>query len=393
MKFSKLFLFLIILLLPIILIAFSSKPKEIASEDLLTLTIWVQESTSQEELYFNKAIKRFESYNPSINIEISFIDGSDLKVSDYINTSFLNKSSPDIIILSSFNFNNLATEGLLYNLNDHIKTYENNYFFDNILKNGLYNNNLYGVSYDINPEMLVYRKDFLSSIDITSPEGFNNIDELQNYLNSINEIYSSDNLDKIPFSIPTIISNGNFISSLLNVKDSDYDVLLNSTLSTLKYMYTNFDIDYYDYDKTGAHPFFLGKSAISIEPLSLLYSAIERDNNLKNKIGVVPIKNHDMKFSYSNNKYISVLSKSNNIDISLDFLSFFLSSSEIWQRYKHLNIPIITTTLTEQFINDKTFDNTDILDYIKEAFSYNISPELYDELKTLDSTYEVKLNF
>lgn len=392
MKFYKLFLFSIILLLPVVFIVFSSKPLDINTEKPSTLNIWVQESLTQEELYFDKAIKRFESYNPSIKIDLSFIEGSDLKVSNYINTSLLNQSYPDIIISSSHNFNSLATEGLLYNLNDYIKTYEENYFFDSILKNGIYNNNLYGVSYDINPEVLVYRKDFLASINIDFPKGFNNIDELKNYLNSINELYSTDNLDKIPFSIPTIISDGEFILSLLNIKNSDYNSLLTSTLSTLRDMYTIFDINYYDYDKTGAHPFFLGKSALAIEPLSLIYSSIERDNNLKNKIGIVPIKNFDMKFSYSNNKYISILNKSNNISASLDFLNFFLNSSEIWQRYRYLNTPIITTTLTEQFINDKSFDNATILDYVKESFTYPVSPDIYNELDNLDSTYDIKLN-
>ena len=392
MKFYKLFLFSIILLLPVLFIVFLSKPLDINTEKPSTLNIWVQESLTQEELYFDKAIKRFESYNPSIKIDLSFIEGSDLKVSNYINTSLLNQSYPDIIISSSHNFNSLATEGLLYNLNDYIKTYEENYFFDSILKNGIYNNNLYGVSYDINPEVLVYRKDFLASINIDFPKGFNNIDELKNYLNSINELYSTDNLDKIPFSIPTIISDGEFILSLLNIKNSDYNSLLTSTLSTLRDMYTIFDINYYDYDKTGAHPFFLGKSALAIEPLSLIYSSIERDNNLKNKIGIVPIKNFDMKFSYSNNKYISILNKSNNISTSLDFLNFFLNSSEIWQRYRYLNTPIITTTLTEQFINDKSFDNATILDYVKESFTYPVSPDIYNELDNLDSTYDIKLN-
>ena len=166
MKFYKLFLFSIILLLPVLFIVFLSKPLDINTEKPSTLNIWVQESLTQEELYFDKAIKRFESYNPSIKIDLSFIEGSDLKVSNYINTSLLNQSYPDIIISSSHNFNSLATEGLLYDLNDYIKTYEENYFFDSILKNGIYNNNLYGVSYDINPEVLVYRKDFLTSINI-----------------------------------------------------------------------------------------------------------------------------------------------------------------------------------------------------------------------------------
>lgn len=393
MKIYKFYLLTIILLLPILLIVFSSKPKITVSEEPLTLRLWVQESTPQEELYFNKAINRFKSYNPSVNIELSFINGSDLKVSNYVSTSFLNQSSPDMIILSSPNFNKLATEGLLYDLDNYINTYDDNYFFENILKNGVYNNNLYGVSYEVNPEVLVYRKDFLSSIDIPFPGVFNNISELENYLKSIDEVYSSDNLDKIPFSIPTIISNGEFISSLLNVKNSEYDTFLNSTLDTLKDMYTNFDIDYYDYEKTGAHPFFLGKSALSIEPLSLIYSYIERDNNLKNKIGIVPIKDSDMKFSYSNNKYISVINNSNHIDESLEFLSFFLSSSEIWQRYRYMNTPIITDTLIEQFIKDESFDNTTIIDYIKESFTHTVSPTLYHELESLDSTYEVKINF
>lgn len=392
MKFYKLFLFSIILLLPVVFIVFSSKPMDINTEKPLTLTIWIQESLTQEELYFDKAIKRFESYNPSVNVELSFISGSDLKVSNYINTSLLNQSSPDIIITSSYNFNKLSTEGLLYNLNNYIKSYEDTYFFDNILSNGILNNNLYGVSYDVNPEVLVYRKDFLHSIDIEAPKGFNNIEDLQTYLNSINEIYASDNLEKIPFSIPTIISNGEFISSLLNTRCSNYNALLDNTLDILKDMYTRFDIDYYDYDKTGTHPFFLGKSALAIEPLSLIYSSIERDNNLKNKIGIVPIDNFDMKFSYSNNKYISVLNKSNNISASLDFLNFFLNSSEIWQRYRYLNTPIITNTLTEQFINDKSFDNATILDYVKESFTYPISFDIYNELDNLDSIYDIKLN-
>lgn len=356
----------------------------------IILNLWVRDSNKQVELYFNQVLLRFSNHYPHIQIHLEMIKGDDLKASHYISTARLNQNIPDLIASSLKVYNQLATEHFLYPLDSFIAQYPENHFLDTSIISGIYNNQTYGIAYALNPEVLVYRKDFLDSLHIPYPENLNTMATLETYIQSINALYSADQLDKVAFAIPTLTSDGHFISSLLHTTHPTSTP--SNTFETLYTMYNQFDISPYHYAKIETHPFFSGKAALAIEPLSLIYSAIEKDNNLLKKIGIMQLPKNGLQFAYSQHKYLSICKDTSFPEEAQLFLNFFFSSSEVYERYKALNLPIVLESLMPIYTQDSRFDNHFIVDYVRAAFHYNISPTLNDTLLTLDKYYDTRLH-
>lgn len=364
----------------------------------IELNIWIQDSSDAVNTYFTQAKERFEQANEGISIKFKMIQGSDTKAINYMNTEIINRISPDILCLSLHNYNQYASENRLYNLNDYLSTYDDDYFLDSAIRYGIYNNNSYGIAYSLDPEILVYRKDFLSALDIPFPEEIESLNFLYTYLEEINSYFLTDNLNKVAFSIPTLISNGTFLSSILNTSTGNPTLSVNKTedfektLFTVSSMYHSFDVVPYDYGKVGIHPFFSGEATFSIEPLSSVYSSIEKDNNLLRNIGIVSLEKSSMKLSYSKHKYITIMSGTQYPEEALIFLDFFFSESEVIKRYRSLNLPVVLNSLTDYYLSDSKFNNTTIIEYIKNSFHYPISPNMPEFLKELDKVYDTTIN-
>lgn len=387
---KKLLLSIILIYLIIFIPLHSPSTAITPSSPPISLNLWVQDSTKQVELYFNQAILRFHQKYPAIKIQLHMIKGDNLKASHYISTARINQHTPDLIASSLTIYNKLATEHFLYPLDDVIATYPDNYFLDTLLTNGKYNDTLFGIPYELDPELLVYRKDFLDSINIPYPENLNSITALKDYAERINTLYQEDCLDKVAFAIPTLTSDGGFIASLLHHADSS--VSTDALFETLATMYQSFDVIPYHYRKIGTHPFLSGKAAIALEPLSLIYTAIEKDNNLLKKIGIMPLPKNGMQFAYSKHKYLSVCSDTDYPEESILFLKFFFSPEEVLDRYKTLNLPVVLESLMPTFIKDSRFDNQFIHDYVRASFHYNLSPTLTETLQNLDTHYDYQLH-
>lgn len=355
-----------------------------------SLDLWVQDPTKQVELYFNQAISRFNKVYPHITINLKMLKGDDLKVSHYLATARLNQDTPDLVASSLAVFNQLVTEHFLLPIDNLVASYPDNYFLETALKGGYYNSQLYGIAYALNPEILFYRKDFLADLEMPAPENLNTLEKLNTYAEAINKIYQSDRLHKIAFAIPTLTSDGSFIASLLHTTPD-----LNTPDTTFKLldrMYNTFDISPYHYNKIETHPFLTGQAALGLEPLSLIYSAIEKDNNLLKKIGIMPLPETGLQFAYSEHHYLSICKNSAFEDEARLLLQFFFSTAEVLERYRALNLPVVLESLIPTFINDNRFQNELIADYIKASFHFPLSPTLQEELHLLDTTYEKMLH-
>ncbi|GKX29695.1 hypothetical protein SH1V18_21750 [Vallitalea longa] len=398
-KKTFLSILIIVIVLGVVYLLYNHQSVSVNDEDdRITLNIWVKDSSNAVYTYFTQAIERFEKVNSNINVELKMIQGSDTKTLNYMNTEIINQVSPDVLCLSLHNYNCYATENRLYNLNDYIGKYEEDYFVESAVDYGVYNNNLYGIAYCIDPEILVYRRDFLSDINIPVINEIQDIKSFETYMADINSHFINDNLDKVAFSIPTLISKGTFFSSFLHIRDNvpNYNVtkidVFNNDLLALSAMYKSFDIVPYDYGKVGLHPFFSGQAAYSIEPLSSIYYYIEKDNNWLRNIGIVPLKDSAIKFSYSEHKYISIMDNTNHKEEAELFFDFFFSSSEVLKRYHSLNMPVVLNSLMDYYLSDINYNNKELSAYIKNSFHYPISSDMDEFLDKIDNVYDLKIN-
>lgn len=348
-----------------------------------TLYILVQDSFIGSDRYFDNLIKDFEFQN-NINVNLDIVSGSDEQVYNYISKRILNGYPPDILLLSLNNYNAFATENRLLSLTDYLNNYEENYFIPSVYSDSYYNNNIYGLAYYIDPEVLVYNKEIANTINFNINSTINNIGSLLEYYQTI----QSEDIELI--SIPTLIKNGSYIRTVFGspyINTNSYNQLegLKQLASSPAYLP-------YDYSKLSAHSFFNGdsKTLSSIEPLSLIYAKTSNDYSLKNKISIAKIS--PTVSTNSNKQYISIYSNSNKKNLCFSFLDLFLSENEILNRYKFYNIPVINYSNKDFYLNDTRFDNTNLWYYLENAFHYPISPNSVTENALIDTLYENTIN-
>lgn len=352
------------------------------------LVMWIQESFAGSETYFNELTTKFEKFYPNVNITYEIIKGSDYRTYKYITNHLINGNTPDLYLLSVSNYNTLATQSELMDLSAY------NHIYDSLItsayENSGYNDGLYGIAYFLDPEVLVYNIHHKEEANIEIPEGFDSTSTFLTYMGQLNTHLLDTQKTYTGFSIPSMISNGEFIGSLDIVNDlGQVNRLL---FNRLKSLHSQQHVQPYYYNKDIDHPFFSNATLFSIEPLSLVYEQINSNYSMNESIGVVPLHDSGLKFSYSQSHYISISKATNQPELAGAFLELFLSETEIRNRYKYYNVPVIAETLKEEFIKDSSYNNSNIWGYLESAFHNKISATTTFTNSAVDQFYNGNIN-
>ena len=353
-----------------------------------TVELWVQDSFSGSDSYFNDLIHSYESKNPSINFNLDIINGTDDQVYNYISEKILNGNTPDILLLSLNNYNSFATESKLHPLNLYLDTFEDDYFLPSVYANAEYQGSLYGLSYYLDPEIIVYNKSYTQDLGNFLDKPLTSTDIFLDHLQELNAYYQGRNQPVSPLSIPTLIKDGRYIGTLFgthNMVDGS-EANKSQVLATL---YTASDQTHYDYNKLSAHNFFDGHIVYSIEPLSLIYKEIENDYNIKEAYGVVPVTSEAL--VKGTQHYAAIYHSSGNLDTSMDFLDLFFSEDEISKRYRFHSLPIICHSKRHLLTLDDRYNNINVWQYLENSTHFKLSPDAKASNTLIDDGYEAIL--
>lgn len=353
----------------------------------IELVVWIQESFAGSDTYFNELISKFEKFNPEVTITYEIIKGTDYGTYKYITNHLINGNSPDLLLLSVSNYNTFATEYTLMDLNPYEDIYSS--LIPSTYRHAAYNGQLYGIAYFLDPEILVYNIHHLSS-NIQIPNGFSSNEGFLDYVVELNTIYKENDLDYHSFSVPSLISNSEFVRSLQLV---DSEGNMNFTLfRRLQELYKEQNLSPYYYNKDIYHPFFTNATTISLEPLSLVYGQIDSNYAMNESIGILPLKEDGLVFSHSQSHYISIYKETRQPDLALAFMAFFLTDTEIRNRYKYYNVPIISQSLKDEFIQDSSYSNGHIWNYLEQAYHFPLDPNASLINATIDDTYNQNIS-
>ncbi|WP_105616813.1 ABC transporter substrate-binding protein [Vallitalea okinawensis] len=390
MKKLVLFLFIFMLLLMELLLFNTSSSNQLTSEQPSKdkeLIIWIQESFPGSETYFNELCSKFTKFYPHINISFEIIKGSDLRAYKYMTDQLISGTSPDILLLSVANYNSFTTEDRLIDLSDYISSDDS--LLPSVVNNGLYQGSPYGIAYFLDPEILIYNTNHFEDDAFTIPSSFSTSDDLLKYMSSLNADYIKQEQSYYAFSIPSLISEGQFLRSLQDPVNTDK--IDESILNSLQMLYITQKAAPYNVDKSFSHPFFHNEVTFSLEPLSLVYEQINLNYNMNDSIGVFPIDLEQLVFSYSQSHYISIFSETDQLDDAKNLLDLFLSETEILNRYRFYNVPVISYELKEVFIEDPSYNNQYVWDYLEAAFHYPIDPMANSINTSFDHDYNSEL--
>lgn len=350
------------------------------------LTIWVQDSFNGSETYFETLAKTYEEKYPQNKIEILVIQGSDDHVYNIITKKTLNGVIPDVLLLSTQNYNTFATEKKLESMDAYLATYPTNYFLPSVYEDAYYKNQLFGLAYTIDPEVFVYNKDHLNTIS----------DFEENMLDSSSEFLSlAQRLQvrctapsTVALSIPTLTQHGAYVNTLLGFKEvlPTCDI---PQLNQLAYLYASHPQTAYNYNKNSSHNFFAHETLLSIEPLSLVYSSISTDYNLKETIGIFPIG--QMLQVHADKSYATIFKASDKKTQAKAFLDLLFSEQEIVQRYRFYDLPVICYSKQPLFVNSLKFNNTNVWPYLVQNRHLPLSTHYTQDLAFIDNLYESKI--
>ncbi len=392
---NKFLLYLIISAIIIIAFLFPKNPTQPQitiqnNQNKKTINLWVQYSFPGIDAYFDDFILSYEKTHSNTDVKLNILKGTDNQVYNYITEKILNGNTPDVLLLSLHNYNAFTTENRLLEMTNYIKAYDQDFFIPSSFENGIYRNNYFGIAYYIDPEIMVINQHLLPESHSADPN-FKNTTELLNYLYTLNLSLDLSQREIDAFSIPSLISEGQFINSIMQTYDFQTDdensVLENNeTFTLLKKLFDSQKI--YDYTRKSSHPFFNDEAVFSLEPLSLIYDKINSNYSFKSKIDVLDISESDLVFSYSLHHYASVYSHTQMQAESFELLDLLFSETEIVNRYRFYNIPIICNNKKSIFINDTQFKNQYIWPYLENAHHYPISNEIVEHKQIIEQLFE-----
>lgn len=129
----------------------------------------------QQDVYkiYDEAIKDFEERNP--NIKVSYRSGTLREdYPEWLAQKILVGDEPDVFVVVEEDFNTLSSIGMLEDLTGFIKedpSFTTEDYYLSALEAGKYQNNQYGLPFQIVPTFMIVNKTLLENNGITVPEG------------------------------------------------------------------------------------------------------------------------------------------------------------------------------------------------------------------------------
>ena len=165
-----------------ILLTFSCSSAE---SNKITLRIWQTETDSAAVEQLQNTIKKFESENPEVKVELESVAWSAL--SSKLTTAIQAQNEPDVAHLEPFMVASLYNKNMLLPIDDvieEIKKENNDDIYESVADLQLFNGNRYGLAYAVGTTGFAYRKDIAQQLNLQEPKTW---DEYISFVGKINE--------------------------------------------------------------------------------------------------------------------------------------------------------------------------------------------------------------
>jgi ABC-type glycerol-3-phosphate transport system substrate-binding protein len=183
---------LVTLLLSIFVMTSCQKSCQSSRSDKITLRVWQTETDSAAIEQLQNTIKKFESENPEVKIELESVAWSAL--STKLTTAIQAQNEPDVAHLEPFMVASLYSRDMLLPIDDvieEIKTENNDEIYESVADLQLFNGKRYGLAYAVGTTGFAYRKDIAQQLNLQEPKIWNE------YINFVEKIHSKDNKLKV----------------------------------------------------------------------------------------------------------------------------------------------------------------------------------------------------
>jgi ABC-type glycerol-3-phosphate transport system substrate-binding protein len=390
---------LTVLLLGVMISMFAT----VAAKTPTTISFWFPGQTAVNEQYFLNAIKSFEKIHPEINVEVTILPSTVADINTKLNAALLSGTYPDVLSVFLSSIAARGAKGDFLPLNSLVNSWaDKKDIYESALKMGMYRNKMLGMGFYPAPEILTYRKDYFKEAGLDPEKPPATWGELADYAKKLTKLNARGEVIRAGFDIP-VLNAAPFFKTFMRQNGS---IVINEkkelpaftdkkSIDAWKFIFelkkANVSIPY-DYEKRDNVPFVKGNSAMSYLQTAQILNMLQNDPTMKDKLGFAPILIQQKKVAFCGYRLFTIGSKTKHKKEAWELIKYMMSKEQMMLRYKQLNIPVVRTSLENEFIASNPALNKVQLEYVKYGKGAESVPWVNIAFSYVQTAYEEVYN-
>lgn len=337
--------------------------------EAVTLKFWKSGTEKTEQDYWMSMLEQYKALNPHVTIEFTATPvGQEFETK--LNAAFASGSAPDLIGHNIGSIAGRAIKGQYAVLDDWIAGWsDKDDIMPSVYEAGSYKGNVYGMGYFPGPFLFVYRKDYFEEANLDPENPPTTWEELADVAEKLT-IREGDMVTRAGFNIPS--DNSRLIGALLHqngvqLMDDEGNPTWNSpefveTIAYLTDLYKDRNVAIQITEKADDQQslFITGQAAISIIKPNQLEALFAQDPSMKDKIGIIDLQ-HKGPGVWSGMNLLFISADSKKKEETWKLIEFIMSEEQMRQRYKDVRIPVVRTSMQEEYIQEDPLLNQAII--------------------------------
>jgi len=367
------------------------------------ISFWFPGADKVNDQYFSNVGKEFEKLHPDIKVEVTVLPSSTQDIDTKLNAALLSGTFPDVLSAYLAQIGTRGPKGDFLSLNSDVNGWSDKKdIYESAIQMGTYKGKILGVGFYPAPEILTYRKDFFKEAGLNPEKPPATWEELADCAKKLTKLDANGNVIRAGLDIPALNSSVFFRpimrqngSQVINEKKGVPAFTDQSSIEAWEYIFKlkneNVSIPY-NYQKKEDIPFVKGNSAMSYLQTTQILKMIQNDPTMKDKLGFAPVLTHKKKVAFCGFRLFTIGGKTKHKKESWEFIEFLMSKDQMTRRFKVLNMPVVRTSLEEDFIASDPVLNKAQLEYIKYGKGAENVPWLNSAMAYLHTAYEEVYN-
>lgn len=367
------------------------------NKDKAVISFWFPSEGVINDQYFFDAIKRFETKNPSIAVEVTKLPTNNTEVDLKLNAAQLNDEFPDVFSSYLTFIAPRGSKGDFENLKPYLDSWpEANDIMESALEMGKYKGTQYGIGFFPSPQVFCYRKDYFKEAGLDPEKPPKTWDEIRTYAAKLVKKDSSGRIIRAGYDIPALNAEV-YLTTFMRQAGSVFIDEMNDVpvytdaggIEGLEFMLSMKSQSIpYDATKFDDFPFMKGNSAMSVINTAQLNKLIAPDSPVKDLIGFGPVTTHAKKSAFCGYRLYTMSAKSKYKTQSWELIKFLMGKEEMLIRARDLNIPNVRKSLESEYIKLKPELNLTLSDYVKYGKGVSVVPWIQVSTKNIRIAYE-----
>ena len=324
------------------------------NEEHVTLKIMAENSDQLVSDMFKARIAQFTEIHPNVTVELEELTFSDFPTK--LNLAFTGGVAPDIICGAISNIANGVARGQYEPLGEYISNWsDKDDILDGLYEMGTYQGELYGIPYNLAPQLLVYRKDFFEEAGLDpekAPSTWEKIlDAAQKTMKEEN-----GNIVRSGFSVsvdgtfnPIMFARTNG-ADLFDEDTGKYTVNTPEFIEAAEYvaelqktsMAVNSQLE------NSQHPMTTGNAAMSLIPVGKLKTWLQDVPDMADKIGFI-IPEHKQASAWSGANYMHLSAQSKHKELAWEFIEMCFSEENIRSNFTDYGLANVRKSLQDEY--------------------------------------------